>query len=578
VPWGWGVAAIAASLAAWGWLRHAPANATWPPSQLSIVNPGAGVPGAGRLVDITPDGEKVVFYTNTGGRGVSMLQSLDHTEPTLLPATEGGIDLHFSPDGRSVFFGTTGRAQLMRAAVDGGAAVPVRDAPSSAFIADAADGAMWISTPEFEIVRVARDGAVERRFTDATPRLTLAIMQVFADGRTALAKDYNAADGPLYSMDLVTGKLTTLLDFRIVEARVAAGLLVYVRPDGSLFAVPFDTRSMKPTGVPVQIGENVSLTGSGIAQFAVAATGTLVYVPAQPRELVLLDRAGKMTQLSDARRNFHMPRFSPDGRSVAIDFPSADGRDVWTLDREAGVLSRVTSEHDAHDPMWTRGGDLLYSSLKTGKLSVHRTRPGSGVTTQVAADARLAFTGEFLPDGKTMLTVATDFRKGSGSDIVLLDSAGRMTPVVAEPFNEGWSAPSPGGRWIAYASTLSGQSEVYVRSLSGDADQVQISSTGGSEPMWSRDGRELFYRAEVDGHDVLTVAQVQAGSTFRVLSRTKLFNVDEYDAAQPHANYDVSPDGKSFVMVHRAPTGRLTVIQNLPELVRRLSGAKAAAR
>jgi Tol biopolymer transport system component len=115
---------------------------------------------------------------------------------------------------------------------------------------------------------------------------------------------------------------------------------------------------------------------------------------------------------------------------------------------------------------------------------------------------------------------------------------------------------------------------VYVRSLEGEADQLQVSTTGGNEPMWSRDGRELFYRGESDGHVQLVAATVDRGPPFRVTSRTTLFAVDDYDAAQPHANYDVSPDGKSFVMIHRAPTGRLTVIQNLPELVRRLSAAR----
>jgi len=92
--------------------------------------------------------------------------------------------------------------------------------------------------------------------------------------------------------------------------------------------------------------------------------------------------------------------------------------------------------------------------------------------------------------------------------------------------------------------------------------------------MWSRDGTELFYRADGAGTSSLVVAAVDRGPPFRVTSRRSLFSMEEYDSAQPHANYDVSPDGKSLIMIHRTPTGRITVIQNLPELVRRLSGAK----
>ena len=145
---------------------------------------------------------------------------------------------------------------------------------------------------------------------------------------------------------------------------------------------------------------------------------------------------------------------------------------------------------------------------------------------------------------------------------------------MAESADEGYPDVSPDGRWLAFASTLSGEPEVYVRSLVGDVEQVQISTAGGNEPMWSHDGTELFYRAEVDGHARLMAASIERGPSLRVTRRTPLFTMDEYDSAQPHANYDVSPDGKSFVMIHRAPTGRLTVIQNLPELVRRLTGAK----
>jgi TolB protein len=270
-----------------------------------------------------------------------------------------------------------------------------------------------------------------------------------------------------------------------------------------------------------------------------------------------------------------MPRFSPDGGTIALDFPSNDGRDVWTLDRATNALSRVTADHDAHDPVWSRDGrELFYTSIRRGgTFGVYRTRPGSGVVTRVVVDSRLAFTGVPLPEGHSLVTQALDLTPGSQGDIVRIDSAGRLIPIVAERADEGYPDVSPDGRWLAFASTLSGESEVYVRSLVGDVEQVQISTAGGSEPMWSHDGTELFYRAEVDGHARLVAASIERGPSLRVTRRTPLFTMDEYDSAQPHANYDVSPDGKSFVMIHRAPSGRLVVIQNLPELVRRLSGA-----
>ncbi|HEU4417608.1 MAG TPA: hypothetical protein VFT55_01640, partial [Planctomycetota bacterium] len=571
----WGIAAAAAALAAWGWLRRPLEPPLTPPSQLSILAPGAGVGGNGRLVDISPDGERIAFATLVTGTVSVYLQQLDRTEAVRLPSLQGGIDLNFSPDGRSIYFGDVGRLQLMRASIDGGTPVPLRGVPSSPFVAHAPDGSMWVSTPSFEVLHVGADGTVRKPFENARPKLTVAIMQVFRDGRTALAKDYQTTDGQPYVMDLESGKLTPIFEFPIVDARYAVGMLVYVRSDGSMHAIPFDEETHRPSGVAVQIGENVSLTGSGIAQFALASNGTIVFAPAQPRELMLVDRSGSATPLTTERRNFHMPRFSPDGKTIALDFPSLDGRDVWILDRATNTLTRVTAEHDAHDPVWTRDGrELYYTSLhREGKFGVYRTRPGSGITTKVAVDARLAFTGVPLPDGRTLIAQAVDFAPASRSDVVRIDSAGRVTPIVAGPYDESYSEVSPDGRWLAYASSLSGQYQVYVRSLESEADQVQVSTGGATEPMWSRDGRELFYRAE-DAASVQLVAATIDHEPLRVTSRRTLFSLDGYDAAQPHANYDVSPDGKSFVMVHRAPTGRLTVIQNLPELVHRLSGAK----
>jgi eukaryotic-like serine/threonine-protein kinase len=575
--WGWMAAAAASAIAAWGWLRSAPSAPALPPSQLAIMAPGAGVAGSGRLLDISPDGERIVFTNLAGGSMMARIQTLDRPDATLFPALNGGIDVHFSANGRFIYFGDVGHVQLLRASIDGGAAVPIRDVPSSPFVVEAPDGALWLSTTSFDLLRVTPSGKIEKPLAHVRPKLTVAVMQIFSDGRFALAKDYNSSDGQLFVLDLENGHLTPpLFDFPIVEARYGQGELVYVRADGSMFAIPFDAEHHTTSGTAVQIAENVSLTGSGIAQFAMANNGTVVYAPAQPREVMLVDRAGNATPLLTERRNFHMPRFSPDGNTIALDFPSLDGRDVWTLDRASGALSRVTADHDAHDPVWSRDGrELFYTSVRRGgTFGVYRTRPGSGTTTKVAMDGRLAFTGIPTPDGKSLIAQAVNIHPGSQADIVRIDSAGRVIPILAESYDEGYSEISPDGRWLAFASARTGQYEVYVRPLEGDGDQVQVSASGATEPMWSRDGRELFYRADIDGHVRLVVATIERTPVLRVASRQTLFGLDEYDAAQPHANYDVSPDGKSFAMIHRAPAGRLTVIQNLPELVRRLSGAQ----
>ncbi len=381
---------------------------------------------------------------------------------------------------------------------------------------------------------------------------------------------------PLLVLDLETGKRTRIPVGLVVEGRYAQGHLVFARSDGTLHAVPFDAGTGEVTGAPVQIGEDVSLTGTGFAQFAVADNGTVVYVPQQPRELVLIDRTGRAIRATEARRNFHSPRVSPDGRRIAVDFSTTEGRDVWILDQGQGTMTRATFERDGHDPVWVPlGRDLAFASSRGVGIGIFRTRPGATSRDSVVTSTKLTYTGAWLPDGRRIVTTANEMRTGSGSDIVMVDSTGALKPFIVTPFNEGWPAVSPDGRWLAFASDLSGRLEVYVQPLEGDGDRVQVSLEGGSEPVWAPNGRELFYRSLRGGQVELVAAGFAPAPEPQIATRTVLFPVDEYDAAQPHANFDVTPDGRGFVMVRRSPSNHLVVIQSLLELVRRLQGAGA---
>ena len=146
-----------------------------------------------------------------------------------------------------------------------------------------------------------------------------------------------------------------------------------------------------------------------------------------------------------------------------------------------------------------------------------------------------------------------------------------LEPVQATAFNEGWAAPSPDGKWLAFVSDQTGQPEVYVRALAAEGALTQISLEGGSEPLWSSDGRRLYYHRTTGSRNIqLVEAALRLEPAVQVTSRTDLFDVSDYDAAQPYANYDVAPDGQSFVMIRRRFASYIVVIQNLPELVRRL--------
>ena len=160
----------------------------------------------------------------------------------------------------------------------------------------------------------------------------------------------------------------------------------------------------------------------------------------------------------------------------------------------------------------------------------------------------------------------------SRGDIAIIRNGGRgpVDPLVATRFEERYPAVSPDGRWLAYASDQSGTSDVYVRPLDRDGQEIRVSVAGGSEPMWGPDGRELFYREPVANAVMLTAATLAFAPALTVTARRQLFDVSQMSTTAPHSNYDVSPDGRTFAMVRQNPATRIMVLQNVPALVRQM--------
>jgi hypothetical protein len=406
------------------------------------------------------------------------------------------------------------------------------------------------------------------------------VQQILPGDRKALVVMSAASNSGLAGVrDLSTGKVTELFEFPIVEMRYTAGVLVYARPDNTLNAVRFDPDRSVVTGEPVVLTDDVALTGAGVAQFAVSGNGTVVYLPSFGRELTLVGRDGASRRLTEERLNYHSARFSPDGRLIVLDNTGSDGRDVWVFNREQGQLTRATFDRDGHDPVWSRDGkSILYISARSGAIGVYRVRPGGGgKSDSVFAHRLVSYTGIPIGKGDSIVTVGNDMNGRSGTDIAVvhLGPPARVEPLFATPFDEGWPAPSPDGKWLAFTSDESGRQEVYLHPLSQEGLKVQVSIDGGSEPVWAPNGRELFYRKPAGGSAQLVSAEIAIGAEAKVVKRTTLFDVSEYDPAQPHANVDVAPDGQSFVMLRRSPATHVVVIQNVQELVRRAQSARA---
>ncbi len=558
------------------------------PSRLTISAPGVGGvgrAGLNRQIGISRDGSAIV-YVAIASSGLHSLawRPLDAEEPVFLVGTEGMLNPVMSPDGRDIAGGgglilgaqPVGR----RIAINGG---QLTEMPKGLRYDKAhweSDGSIWFSPGVTGGLAVLRpDGTILRK---TAVQDFLSHQGLLSDGRTALMVKAPAgsATGPALLVDVETGDETMLIESPLVEIRHTAGHLVYVQSSGEMWAVEFDEKARRITGVPVRIAGNVSLTGSGAAQLAASKNGTVAYIPEVARSLVFADRQGSFRAATPERRNFHAPQFSPDGRRISVDFTSADGRDVWVLSTAQGTLSRATFDHDGHDATWSPDGQsLTYTTFRNNtQFGLYRVRPGTGAPPEsLTVNQKLAYTGHWLPDGSGLITVASDLAPNSGIDIALVRNGGRgpVEPIISNTFATLYPAVSSDGRWLAFVSGQSGRSEVFVRSLSGSGEEVQVSQDGGTEPVWSRDGREIFYRGGSESQVHLIAASVRTAPSFEVIERKVLFETGDILGGNPHSNYDVSPDGRTFAMVRRSPGDRIVVLQNLPQLVKRLRGELA---
>jgi Tol biopolymer transport system component len=426
----------------------------------------------------------------------------------------------------------------------------------------------------------------------------LRLQQVLADGHTALAIRTRVGNtgGPVVLLDLKSGAETTLLATQMVEARATRGLLVTVSGGGQLQVAPFDRSKTHLAAAPVTVASNVAITGQSVAQFAVAENGNVAYIPQEPPSLVLVDRSGASRLALDERRNFHAPAFSPDGRRLSLDFNSVEGRNVWLLSLADHTLSRATFDRDGHDATWTPDGRFLSYIVPVVRpsgvtLLLLRKRPGSAESPDTLLNSPfLSYTGVWLRDGSAMVSTATNLRRDSrsvetlqatsGTDAAIIRNAGKgpIEPLVASRFNESYVGVSPDGRWISFVSDQSGREEVYIRDLQGERDQVLVSTDGGNEPVWSPDGRELYYRETRQDNPYLVAASITTVPTLAVAGRQRLFPIGDIVGTSPHANYSISPDGKTFAMVRASPAARVVVIQNLPALSERMRGEGAGSR
>jgi serine/threonine-protein kinase len=610
----WAALALAAAaagvavIATWAATRR-PAASPSPLARFSITLPAAQ-PLAFSINDcdiaIASDGTHLAY--TAGDQAQLMVRSLDQLEAVPLAGITNARSPFFSPEGGWIgYFDrldeglTTGpggqRGSLKKVRTSGGPPITIASVTGGSRGATwATDGSIIFATNDVStgLLRVSADGGEPQILTKldtANGERDHYFPSLLPDGHGVLFTiDRGGGDGGISNrqvavLDLKTGARKTVIRGGGQAEYVETGHLVYAN-GGALWAVRFDPASLTVSGESVPILEHVLTLGA--AGFAVSSRGTLLYVPAggrTPRSLVWVTRRGVEEPIPAPPHIYSEPRLSPEGKRVALNIAEPRSQ-IWIWDIVREALTRLTfGNYESFWPAWTPDGRyLVFGSVLDGAANLQRrAADGSGAEERLLTSPRQQRVNAISPDGTRL--VFEEHKPSADYDFMLLhlDGTKRVEPLLQTPFDERNAAISPNGRWMAYESNETGQSQVYVRPFPNVADgRYQVSIAGGRTPLWSPDGRELFF---VNRTTVLT-ARVQSTSSFAAGTPTILFDnpsilVDgRLIESGTNRMFDVSPDGQRFLMIKQsgadgtfAPAS-IVVVQHWVEELKRLVPTK----
>jgi serine/threonine-protein kinase len=567
-------AVLLAGLAAWGWLRPGPPSTV---ARFDIRvggSPGPATGGNGGSLAVAPDGSHFVYV---GVDGTLYDRPLDRLESRPLPAR--GVAPFFSPDGEWV--GYADGTALKKVAPNGGPPLEI-----GAVSADLFRGAAWgedgtiVYAPDVTspLLRIPEGGGPVDTLTQLNPAAGVVSHRwpAWLPGQRGIL--FQACRGSVDRCDIAVLDLRTDSVRHLVPGTnphfVPTGHMVYATANGALLAAPFDPDRMVLTGNPVSLMEGVLVRASWNGDFTIARNGTLLYLSGRTGgdDLALVDSTGTARVLLPDLVDAGGPRFSPDGRRIVFTAAPEGPSEGWIFDRTLETMSRLTFEGNVMYPVWTARGDTVYYSTDAGSASRdlwRRAADGSGESERVLErdgdqfEVALPATG-----GVALLREVT---AGTALDLFTLPlrPVGEPRPWVVTEFLERSPTLSPDARWAAYASNESGQDEVYVRAFPEAEGRWQVSSGGGTEPLWSNDGRTIYYR----GADTLFAVAVETRPTFAVGQRRMVFTT-RFQRQSSHRNYDRDPRTGEFVLLTPSEddaTAMVVVLNWFDELRRRMA-------
>ena len=524
---------------------------------------------SGEVAGVSPDGSRVAYIGVEGAvRGV-YVRRLDDFATVRLRGTDTVTDCcAFSPDSRSLAFATAD-VGVEKVSLADDLVTPLATGSDFAGLAwGSGDSIVFVRSQA--LWRIPASGGEPTQITMNAPGAAaqrLAWPTVLPGGAILFASSEPGRDNwQIESLDPATGERRTVIERGTFPRYVPSGHLLFYR-DGELLAAPFDVRTQRVTGAAVRVVDNLPAVNAGVPLLDVSAAGTLVYAPVTAAaRLVWVSRQGLEQSVIDTPRTYQNPRVDPKGRRVLV-----QAGDLWLHDLMRSTFTRVATDDlaTAAFPVLTLdGGRVVY---KTNSGLSWLALDGSGRGEAIEGTASNDFPGSISPDGKLLLFVRLSPNTSGDVYQASLEGDPGIRPILQTAAYDGSAKLSPDGRWLAYSSNDSGRMEVYLRPFPAPDQRWQVSTQGGTQPVWNPNGREIFYR---EGDKMMAVEVKVSTDAPPVLSEPKLLfeRPYSYGAGITIPNYDVSADGQRFLMVKEdAGVGHLNVILNWTQELERLA-------
>jgi len=572
-----------AAVAVWGWTRPTPE----PPVIRYVVGQSpeeAMVVSYGPSLALSPDGSLLVYPGPDGTGGQALwVKERDAPHARMIPGT-GGTEQHqpfFFPDGERVGYISSGAIKVV--SVEDGAPTTLADQPGFFHrgVTRGPDGSIYVtgralalerwseSSGVLEPVTELKDGERAHQFPDALPGGRGVLFTVTG----ASAFDFSDAD--IAVVDLETGEHHVIVEGGVIARFVPSSHLVYVGQDGGLYVVPFDERELRVTGESLPLSGNIVVGEVDAPAFgvdlAVSASGTLAYVAGRPAQvddsrLVWVRRDGSTEEIDPGwRARFEGMALSADESRLAVTLGRETDTDIWIKPLDAGGRSLLTFTDGVNRrPAWTPDDrSVTYVTGRAGDRDLYVKRADGSGSPEVVLDLPVTVDEGFWSRDGEWLILRTG-KAGEERDIVAWRAgtpSEDLIPVATDPgIDEVAPALSPDGHFLAYVSDESGRQEVWVRAFPAvEAGRWRVSLEGGTEPVWARNGRELFYKS---GGNLVSVA-VETDPVFSHGEEEALFSVRGYFQFNVNHAYDVAADGERFVMIRLPdPEAELVVVEN----------------